>query len=386
MKKAAIYSFFESYNIGDVLIAQQVEKIFLPYFECKFFDIGSGKPSNECKLKQIEQGNKQKASAKRTILKIPVLKDVITSFLFYRSKKYLKIAQAGSDSDIAIFAGGNIIMELSKLPTGILTLYHTVKYLKRQNKKVCFCFCGVGPFASAIDKKIAKKIIEYADYISVRDEYSRSCVEMLVPQKPVELWPDPVISYSPLKNELCQEKGIGINVYFGSEQKNRVKMRDAYVMCIKQIQNKYPQKNIYLFSSELTDKDDINSVLSEFKGNSSIIKSKINSSEDLFDFYAKVEVIVAARMHTLITAIISQIPVVSVAWQGKVASVMELLNLKEFNFSVKTFITKTEKITDAVDKCFLEKEKYLKKTKETILNIKEDIPQKIKNFALYLEE
>ncbi|MBQ7384673.1 MAG: polysaccharide pyruvyl transferase family protein [Clostridia bacterium] len=387
MKKAAIYSFFESHNIGDVLIAEQIKKIFSPYLSCEFFDISSGKPSEQCALKQFSTKNEaKKSSLKSKILNIPFLRDVITSFLFFRSKGYLDIVSAGRDCEVAIFAGGNIIMELNRFPTGSLTLYRTVKKLKKENKKVCFCFCGVGPFASVFGRRIAKKIISSADFISVRDSYSLSCVKRLVPDKSVEIWPDPVLSFTPESVGEGDRNGIGVNVYFGCNEALKTPMKEAYVKCVAQLREKYGEKPVYLFSSELTDINDIYEVSESFSDDSLVRVEKISSREELFDLYSRVEVVLGARMHTVITATVSKIPVASIAWQGKVAAVMKLLEASHFNISAEEFIETPEKAIASVERCFDEKESYVNKTQNMISQIKNNANKKLEDFVSLLED
>lgn len=387
MKRAAVYSFFESYNIGDVLIAEQIEKIFSPHMECEFFDISSGKPSEVCGLRQLSpnENKSDRKSFKTRLLSVPILKTIITSLLFLRSKGYLEIVSAAQDSDVAIFAGGNIIMELSTLPTSIITLYRTIKALKKQNKKVCFCFCGVGPFASELSRKMAKKIILYADFISVRDQYSLSQVKQLVPSKAVEVWPDPVLSFSP-ELDAVEKNGIGVNVYFGNSKNSKDGMCDAYVTCIEELRKKHPQKPIYLFSSELTDVTDIKRVCEWFSCDPFVEYKGISSKEELFSFFSEIEFVLGARMHTLITATISDIPTVSIAWQGKVASMMELLGWAEYNLDMGDFVSEPWRVSELIQKRIDNKEKCSKEIRYKLSEIKDSLNKQIENFILMLEE
>ena len=250
---------------------------------------------------------------------------------------------------------------------------------------MCFCFCGVGPFASVLSRKMAKKIISYADFISVRDKYSLSQVKQLVPLKAVEVWPDPVLSFSP-ELDAVEKNGIGVNVYFGNSKNSRDEMYDAYVTCIEELRKKYPQKPIYLFSSELTDVTDVKRVCERFSCDPFVEHKDISSKEELFSFFSEIEFVLGARMHTLITATISDIPTVSIAWQGKVASMMELLGVSEYNLDMGDFVSEPWRVSELIQKRIDNKEKCSKEIRYKLSEIKDSLNKQIENFILMLEE
>lgn len=342
MKKKAVYSFFDSYNIGDILISEQVEKLFA-HHNCDFFNIGDGRPkSNEGGLKRDYSANEKK-TFKRLLLNTPMIKDIIGFVYALKSSKHKDICRSSQNADKVIFAGGNQIMELNRLPSNIIVFYRAIKMLKKQGKKIYFLFCGIGPFFSPVSKLYAKKILQFANFISVRDGFSAYWAEKLIPHKGYELWCDPVLLMQG-KGIVAEKKAIGINVYFGHEKKHKKRMKAAFLRVIGQIRKQEKQMPIYLFSSELTDISDINEIKEHFIHDKNVIVKKVESPDSLFKLYRETMAVLGTRMHTVITATISRVPVLSIAWQGKVEAVMELLENGERNYSVNDFVTCPEKV------------------------------------------
>lgn len=385
MKKIAIYSFFNSHNIGDILIADQIKKLFSNRIDCVFFDIGDGSNAALCSLKKFSH-KENRNTIKAKLLKTPFLGDLIRSILYFSSKKYHNILQSAENSDIVIFAGGNQLMELYSFPTDIITYYKVVKKLKKQNKIVCFCFCGTGPFKSKLSEKIAAKILKLADFISVRDEYSLALTKKYLPNKNIDIWCDPVLL---MKNNTTNNnfaKAIGINVYFGHDSKFKKMMYNSYVSVIKLLRENFPEIKLYLFSSELTDINDIISIKDFFADDDMIIIEEILSAEDLFAFYNNVDIVLAARMHTAITATISNLPVVTIAWQKKVSAFTSLMKNQEFNFDLETFFHKPNLVYEIIKYLIENRNDIINKNLTTLSDLRNETTKKFNRFIKLLEE
>ena len=358
MKKVAVYSFFESENLGDILIANSIKKIFNEH-KCEFFSIIDGKPAKECGVINDTNMYDNRRKIKSRIHKILVLGDFARLLSSLKSKNYISIVNSCRHCDTVVFAGGNIMMELSIFPTAIFQLYRAVKKQKIVGKKVYFLFAGVGPFKCKTSFSIAKKIILMADFISVRDEYSKMLVNKAVPQKPIEIWYDPVL----LEEKICKWKknnnAIGINVYFGNSN-NEDQIRNAFVKFINSILMNFKGYQIVLFSSVLTDYKNIDEVKAYFGTCSLVTIEHIGSTEQLYRLYKKIDFVLALRMHTLITATISGIPAVSVSWQPKVASLMDLLGNSHYNFNLNDFINHNDAVVEMM--------RYISNNTEEIVN------------------
>lgn len=385
MRKIAVYSFFESYNIGDILIAQQVKKLFnSDCAEFSFFDISSGKVDSLCQLKNEVVFDSSK-TFKRKILNIPFLGDFFRNIVCLKSKNYKPICSAAKDFDTVVFAGGNQVMELYRLPTNIINFYRTIKRLKRENKYICFCFCGIGPFKSRLSEKIAKKIFSMADFISVRDAYSLGFAKKFAPEKNVEIWCDPVL-FREVSTGRGNKNAIGINTYFGHDSGYRDAMQKAFAELIKELRSKLNTTDIYLFSSELTDRTDIKSIKSYFNNDDKVIEQEIYSEDELFDFYNEVDTVFAARMHTAITATVSGLPVLTVAWQKKVEAFMELMDNSDLNFTTAEFTSNPNQVAEKLIFSIENKEKIVEKNHQSLTRLRDNTSDKLGKFISTLED
>lgn len=386
MKKITVFSFFQSWNIGDILIAEQIKKLLSePYFECAYFDIISGKPYYDCALTNTVAQSRF-TSFKKKIIKLYILGDLICSFLSFKSTRYKKICSAAEDSELVIFAGGNQIMELGRLPTGIIQTYRAIKKLKKDGKKVYLCFCGIGPFKSRLSVKYARKILKLVDFVSVRDNYSLNWVKELSPEKKAEIWCDPVLMLDSKPQNQGFKNAVGINSYFGHDVSCRKKMCNSYIELIRKLRQNNKDLTVYLFSSELTDIADIERIKKCFSDDDGVIVEKISSKDELFEFYNKVDAVVAARMHTAITCVICNLPIVTVAWQDKVSSFMQLMEIPKFNFTVSEFVSDTDLVLNKLLYTFNNSKQITEKNKQRSRLLTQETVEKLDVFLKGLEE
>ena len=386
MRKAAVFSFFESYNIGDVLIARQVKEIFSKQdLNCDFFDIVSGKSEKECGLMKSVSSTPISKFKKKIVTSL-LLGDFIHFLSALKSTSYKKICRAAETYDTVIFAGGNQVMELGMLPSSIIGTYRAVKTLKKSGKKIAFCFCGIGPFKSCISKKIAKKIFTLADFVSVRDDYSREWAEKFLPQKQVEIWCDPVLMVAPERKVLTLKNAVGINAYFGHDARYRAKMRKSYIRLIKKLRQRNKDLTINLFSSELTDIDDLKTLKSDFLNDQKVIVRNIDSKESLFEFYGEIDAVIATRMHTAITSTICGLPILTIAWQSKVSSFMSYMENSEFNFAISEFISNSDTVNEKLDYVLENLEKIVDRNMQKLKLLNQGTKEKINRFFEELRE
>ena len=327
MLRVRVYSWFYSGNIGDVLIADQISNIFKKQFQCKFFDVTSGTAASKPKLSLYQP---KKFTLKGRLLQVPFIRNFAGFVQSYSSKTVYNFKKIQDYKDLAVFAGGNLLMELSGgFPGYSKVLYRRVRALKKQGIPVAFCFCGVGPFQNAAGRRYAKKILKLLSFISVRDESSKKICEELGYCKKVEIWRDPVLLYEPKITAEPKNK-VAVNVYFGTQKKLQKKMQAAYCQLVNGLCQQFKNCKISLFASETADFPQVLSVAEHFKNNPQMEEVPIQSEKDLISLYSKSLLVVGARMHSLITAVVSNCPIVAVSWQAKVTAFTEFIGLSDY--------------------------------------------------------
>ena len=343
MKKITVFSFYNSNNIGDLLIADIVSQLFSDLYNCRYCDISTFEYVDISEWREYISGELptpmvSKGGIKKFILNSELFRSVIGVIKAERSKAPYLALKNCEGSDLVVFAGGNSLMELEHFPASLKVLYRAVKLLKENGKQIAFCFCGAGPFRSKSSFKMFGNILGLLDFVSVRDDASYDLVKKACKDVRVEVWRDPVL-LKEILNKNNKPIDIGVNVYFGHEKKNKTKMKKAFVSLLKELRRSVPERKIYLFSSELTDINDITDVKKEFCDDGMIQVRTINSIDGLFSFYDEVCCVVGTRMHTIITATVSHKPVVAISWQSKVASLMDFLGKEKLCFDMNRFIS-----------------------------------------------
>lgn len=348
--KYYIYSWFNSRNIGDILIAKQIVRLFEPICDCSFFDIGSGSPSSEAVLLPYSISNN---SIKAILLKSELVRDLIG----IRSlvKRSFSLPHSTSDKGVAIFAGGNSIMELSHfLGIGSVLLFLRVKAIKKMKINVAFCFSGCGPFNSLIGKQFVKKTLSAIDFLSNRDMQSYDACKELGWRHPPIIWYDPVLAYLPDIPHRSDEV-ISVNVFFGDKAKYHKSMHKAYYEMLNRLLIEFPEQRICLFTTDNSDSKYLNPIYDELKRNSKIERVDIKTEHDLFHLYSVSSVVIGLRMHSMITAIISGVPIVGISWQEKVTALFDMFNKNDYLISQKEFMkcpTKVVEKTENAIRCF----------------------------------
>ena len=384
MKKMTVFSFFRSNNIGDLLIADQVSEVFGRYYDCKYCDIGNFKDVDiiqwkDTISKELTSNIKKQSKFKKAILSIGLLNSAIGAYKAKISDGPAHAVENCKDSDIVVFAGGNSIMELGYFSATTERLYRVIKALKKNGKKVAFCFCGVGPFHNKASYRKLQQIISLVDFISVRDNASYDMVVKACPNVDIEIWRDPVmlkkIEYSGVFSD-----SIGVNVYFGHNKANQEKIRTAFVGLIKELREQYPNRRIILFSSELTDIEHVMAVKNAFQSDSMVEARRVNTIDGLFAIYNSVCCVLGTRMHTVITALISHKPVVSLSWASKVKSLMEYFNNEDKCFDINAFANDHSAISEALDSLIAKGDEAVKSNDKILSKARENIEDGIEKF------
>ena len=151
------------------------------------------------------------------------------------------------------------------------------------------------------------------------------------------MWRDPVLSYHPPIKE-CMKDTIAVNVYFGNQKQLHNGMRNAYIHLIQTLIAAFPDKKICLYVSESADTPQVESVRNAFLDKDAVYLQTMHSTADLFELYSSSIVVIGARMHSLITAIICRIPIAAISWQEKVTSLMDYFEKGKYLVSQAAFI------------------------------------------------
>lgn len=276
-----------------------------------------------------------------------------------------KIMKEIKKNQIIIANGGSLLQDT----TSSRSLYYYLSiiwYAKRHNKKVVMLANGLGPINKDFNKKLVRKIVDKVDLITFRDSESHELAKRLGINNPkMEVAADMVFNYKDMqKTEVCDEifskegiptdkKIIGVMVRpWGSNGKY---ITDIAKLCDKLIDEKnvnilfIPMQKTKRINDMLTSQEVINSM-----SNKAYILENTYNYEEISCIIRKMELIISMRLHSIIYALISGVPVYGIAYQPKVKSYLNEVNLpvendldnldveKAFNESVKLMENRDE--------------------------------------------
>jgi len=342
-KKAVIISFYESNNIGDLMISGTLSKILSKIYEIIEIDFSTTCPPKNSSIITVSQKSVYSRTKKIISSYFPWLFSFfsVTKMLYFNSYDILQ--DSIKSCDTVFLAGGNMFMK-----TYTYKANHIIKICKRMGKNVNVVFVGIGPLQNLSQRNITRKAINQCSYVSVRDNYSKKLLDELSVNKKVFIWRDPAFLMNwqiPHKEKSCI---IGINIFFGTDEKRKNIIKNAYVDIIERLCEELPGYALSLFSTEMSDYRQVELVFNDVFSHKNVSVVRINDMAELFDFYRSVKIVLGARMHAMITAFTQRIPVVALSWQKKHESLFEFLDFNDSLFRMNQIENNIENIVQQI--------------------------------------
>lgn len=277
-------------------------------------------------------------------------------------------------SDMVISCGGGYIHD-NHGPIILLALHYIFIGIAA-NKPVVLYSQSVGPINNFIYKYITKLVLNKTKIIQVREEISKICLDKFGIYKPkIYLTADSAFAYPFVTEERIEEimnienirkdcLTIGITIrYWNFPTMSNPEIRyeeyltkiadiiksfeDAQIVFIPMVETKIAKFDERMIAKRIVNKIDK-------KDNIRIIKNDYFPSE-LRALTGKMDILFGTRFHSVIFAISSGVPVISLMYEHKSLGIMKMLNLEEYvynidNFNVKDIVEKINKILKYHDK------------------------------------
>jgi polysaccharide pyruvyl transferase WcaK-like protein len=323
--KGILVSFFNSNNIGDVLIS---EALFNNVVSCGYIVERCSYEGSFIITGNIENSINE-TGIKKTVNTLLPSKIVRRIHHKLKTRKFwTEFEKKIKKSDVLIIGGGNMIMGLTPQSKPISLFEKYINLAKKYQKKIIVLSIGIGPFHTFNQIDDTKRVLKKCDYVTFRDEESFSIGSTDNKNHFVSV--DPVYMMPALKKHPLKAKrltiGIGVinTLLFNSSKEFYTQVRDSYVSLInKLLINDY---DIVIFSTEKADTKMIEDV-NNFFNNKRVRKEYIQTSKELLDLYSKeLSFLIAARMHSLIIAFTQFIPIIGLSWQAKVKSMFKIID------------------------------------------------------------
>ncbi|WP_313238110.1 polysaccharide pyruvyl transferase family protein [Sporosarcina ureae] len=387
--KCLLVSFFNSGNLGDCLLANELFELVSNNFETERYsytgphdiitDINNIKETNSNINQNIKGEIYEKL--KKAKLTLPI---VLYRKLRKENFNIDPFQKKIQNVDVLVIGGGNMIFDKDKFTNSAMRFNQFVSLGKESNVKIFAISIGIGPFQTVQQAKKAVTALGKCDYITFRDQksydiyakYSSSLDNVFVSVDPVFSLP------YVLEKKKNKKLVIGVNIFnsklIGDSMKEYKRFIDSYIKLINKLTGSL-DVTVILFSTDLKDYDSVREVYSHFDENFNVELYEINGYNSLIDLYQNINLLIAARMHSLIIAFTQRVPIIGLSWQQKVDAFFEIIDSKESVFKYNEIekniemiiqLTKTKLIN-----IIIEEEKIEDKLKS--INIKRQIDQDI---------
>lgn len=347
------FGFIDSLNIGDRLIAEEIQHQYLENHEIRAVSYLGTPRENIPSIADSSVGKSKKKNK---------LKQKLAMIIPYHPDRGTEdlVEQWIADADCIVFSGGNLLFDLNKYSKSYFKLKWIVELAKKHNKKIIALSIGLGPFKTEKQEKEAVSVLNELSYVSVRDLKSASYFK-----KEVAVIQDPVFTsafFAPLakRGRLKNEKKIAVSII---DYRLAGASHEQYWAYIKQMAEllvtlsiKY---QVTIFSTEMRDYqavEDISQLLID------VVQIKtIRSKEELYLLYEESTLIIGTRMHSMIFAVAANIPVVGISWQDKVTEMFRILADPTSCFSIQELEKQQTAILERVEykMSHVEDERYL---------------------------
>ena len=242
----------------------------------------------------------------------------------------IKICIAMRQAKLFISGGGSLIQDI----TSTRSLFYylgLIKMAKNSGMKIMVYANGIGPLNKKINRIITQKILDYVNVITLRDCDSRKEIDAIGITKPdIRVTADPVFTLNcnmelDLKKALGDEfnatnaqiVGFSLRKWEGNEKYENViaaladYMIEKYSITPIFLPMEYP-KDIYI--SEC--------VMAKMKGKAYIVRKNMGVINTMA-LVKKMEIMIGMRLHSLIYATNSGVPVVGLVYEPKVEGLLK---------------------------------------------------------------
>ena len=267
--------------------------------------------------------------------------------------------KAVKNCDIFILGGGGLIQD----ETSIYNVMRWMKYLKyciKKGKKTYLYANSIGPVRYQINRKQVQKWLKKVDVITVRDNISRTLLKNMGIYKNVELTADPVFRLqidpkTDIRRFQLPERyavicvrhwydtnpliPVSICTKLHLRNKSNTKKYQEYINRIAELteylKTKYDLEIVFLPFLQGRDNKVARDIIEQVKsGGQIVIEDEYIKPEEAVKIIRNSQYLIGMRLHSIIYAAISKVPVLILSYSSKVKGMAEYLHMEDFTVDV----------------------------------------------------
>ncbi|MEK4146197.1 polysaccharide pyruvyl transferase CsaB [Robertmurraya sp. FSL W8-0741] len=319
--KVVISGFYGLGNTGDEAILEAIVdnlKEELPDPEITVFSLSPNKTAETHQVKSVYRGWRHDFKGKVRALK---------------------------EADLLISGGGGLLQDTypTKFLFGPLPYYLLIVFLaKLCGTKVMFFSQGIGPVNSLWGKILMKIFANMADFVTVRDQFSKDLLHKLGVNRPEsKVTADIVFAFKKKEDDACM-KSLPLR---GDEKILAVSVRPWF-------QHTAHYEEIAKALDELIEQDGVTPVFVPMEGHHDVrasnhvleqMKHKEHchvlgpdfSPNQYLNFIAECEITIGLRLHSLIFSALVAVPHIGISYDKKVESLLKRSGMWEYSFQLE---------------------------------------------------
>ena len=247
---------------------------------------------------------------------------------------FRKIKKEMKKSKMLLFGGGSLLQDVTSSKS-ILYYLAIISMAKRYGMKIMLYANGIGPISKKINRRLATKILNKVDIITLRDDRSDEELKSLGVTKPeIIITADPAFTidtdvslsgkYYTKRAGVSEDKKICVvsirdfKTLSGNFDEQMATLCDHMV----EKHNVYP---LFVPMQYPADIEISRKVMDKMKNKSYIINRELSVAE-MFAVLSEAELIIGMRLHSLIYATTLAIPAMALCYDPKVSAFMESLS------------------------------------------------------------
>ena len=257
----------------------------------------------------------------------------------WNMKEVAKVIKA---SDMLISGGGSLLQDVT---SGKTVPYYLaiVKIAQFYKKKVVFYSQGIGPVNKRINRWLIKKVVNKVDGIYVRDTSSKKLLQEIGIKKPVGAALDPVLGIEIPEESIIRPERKTVGVYIRpwmdeNHDKNLINsmipglvylIEKGYRLCFIPMHYEQDREITTKIAREVKKAVSQKETLESKKLEYAIeVLDKMLSIHEVMIYTAGFDMVVGMRLHSLIMAAASKVPVLALSYDPKVTEFMKEMELK----------------------------------------------------------
>ena len=248
-----------------------------------------------------------------------------------------EVARVIKESDLLVSGGGSLLQDVTSSKT-IPYYLAIVKIAQFYKKKVVFYSQGIGPVDKSTSRWLIKKVVNKVDGIFVRDPKSKALLEEIGIKKPVSVAIDPVLGLG--KGEVADNNKkvpptVGIYIRPWQDEahdKNMIEsmtegltdlLAKGYNLCFIPMHYEQDREIAKKLAKAVEDMALNKQIITKTEANRIEVIDKNLTIQEVLAYTASFEFVVGMRLHSLIMAAATYVPMLGLSYDPKVTSFIE---------------------------------------------------------------